>query len=107
MEAKRLRHIKNRIREIKKQLQTTGEMRPGSLTCQYQCPQQKKGAYYQISYTYKMKSRTEYVQPLFVNQLRKEITAFKKFKKLVDEWVGLSIEYSKCRITVEKKKFKG
>jgi len=103
MEAKRLHHIEKRIREIKKQLQATGEMRPGSLTCQYQFPQQKRGAYYQISYTHKMKSRTDYVQPLFVDQLRKEIAAFKEFKKLVDEWVGLAIEYSK--LSRKKRKY--
>jgi hypothetical protein len=107
MTAKRLRHIENRIWEIKKQLQAAGEMRPGSLTCQYQFPQQKKGAYYQISYTHKMKSRTDYVQPLFVDQLQKEIAMFKIFKKLVDEWVGLAIEYSKLKIESQKKKISG
>ena len=107
METKRLCHIENRIREIKKQLLAIGEMRPGSLTCQYQFPQHKKRAYHQISYTYKMKSRTDYVQPIFVGQLQKEIAAFKKFKKLVDEWVGLAIEYSKLKIALEKMKLKG
>ncbi|MEI6125879.1 MAG: hypothetical protein WCQ99_04920 [Pseudomonadota bacterium] len=51
-----------------------------------------------------MKSRTEYVQPIFVDQLKKEITMFKEFKKLVDEWVGLAIEFSKLKIASQKKK---
>jgi len=54
--------------------------------------------------THKMKSRTEYVQPIFVDQLKKEITMFKEFKKLVDEWVGLAIEFSKLKIASQKKK---
>jgi len=104
METKRLRYIENRIRVIKKQLQAVDGMRPGSLTRQYQFPKQKKGAYYQLSYTHKMKSRTEYVRPAFVDQLQKEIVAFKNFKKLVDEWVELAIEYSKLNVDAQKKK---
>ena len=102
METQKLHSIETRIRQIKKQLAAIGEMRPGSLTCQYQFPQQKKGGYYQISYTHKMKSRTEYVRLAFVDQLQKEITAFKEFKKLVDEWVGLAIESSKLKIALQK-----
>ena len=37
-------------------------MRPGSLTRQYKDPQHHTGAYWQISYTRQMKSRTEYVR---------------------------------------------
>jgi hypothetical protein len=38
-------------------------MRPGSLTRQYKDPQHHTGAYWQISYTRHMRSRTEYVRP--------------------------------------------
>jgi len=37
-------------------------MRPGSLTKQYRVAEKKKWAFYQISYTQKMKSKTSYVR---------------------------------------------
>jgi hypothetical protein len=48
---KKLAQIEQKIARIKEVLQTVGEMRPGSLTKQYQKPAQKQGGYYQISYT--------------------------------------------------------
>ena len=101
---KRVLQIQRRIEKIKQQLLNIGEMRPGSLTKQYQKPKEKKGGLYQISYTYKMRSKTEYVRPEFVSQLRKQITTFKTFKKLIQEWTDLAIEYSKLKIDIEKNK---
>ena len=66
---KKILQIQRRVEKIKQQLLNIGEMRPGSLTMQYQKPKEKKGGFYQISYTYKMKSKTEYVRPEFVKDL--------------------------------------
>lgn len=73
---KKLAQIQQKIARIKEQLQTIGEMRPGSLTKQYQKPKEKRGGYYQISYTYQMRSRTEYVRPEFLGEVRKQIETF-------------------------------
>ena len=81
---------------------TIGEMRPGLLTRQYQYPKEKKGGFHQISYTYKMKSKTEYVRPEFVKDLKVQIANYKKFKKLIQEWIDLAIEYSKLKIKIAK-----
>ena len=62
---KKIIYIDKRIAQIQKSISQIGDMRPGSLTMQYKDPKNKKGGYYQISYTYKMKSRTEYVKPQF------------------------------------------
>ena len=51
MQNKQLSAIEKRIKQIKQELQTIHEMRPGSLTCQYHNPKEKTGAYYQLSYT--------------------------------------------------------
>lgn len=99
---KQLVQIKNKIKEIKQQLMALEEMRPGSLTKQYRKPRLKEGAFYQISYTHKMKSKTEYVLPQFVEQLKKETEEFKKFKKLMQQWVDLAIKYSKINIQIKK-----
>jgi hypothetical protein len=77
-------------------------MRPGSLTKQYLKPKEKKGPYWQISYTYKMKSRTEYVKADFVPRLEKQIVEFKKHKQLVQQWIDLAIEHSKLSIELAK-----
>ena len=99
---KRLSQIETKISLIKNQLAEIGEMRPGSLTKQYQKPKEKKRGFYQISYTYQMKSRTEYVRPEFVKQIRKQVKEFKKFKKLIQLWTDLAIEHSKLSIKIAK-----
>ena len=98
----KMKRINRRIQVIKQALSTIGDMRPGSLTCQYKIPAKKKGAYYQISYTYKMKSRTEYVRSDSVQSTRAQIVEYKKYKKLTEQWVDLAIEYAKLKLAVEK-----
>ena len=99
---KRILQIQHRIEKIKQQLQGVGEMRPGSLTRQYKKPKEKKGGFYQISYTYRMKSKTEYVRPEFIKDLKGQIANFKKFKKLTQEWTDLAIELSILKIKIAK-----
>ena len=99
MSQKRIRQIEQRIDRIKKALLEIGPMRPGSLTRQYKDPQHHTGAYWQISYTRRMKSRTEYVRPEWVKSIRRQTVVHKRFKGLVDQWIDLSIEHS--RLTME------
>jgi len=100
---KKLDPIERRIAGVKKKLMTIGEMRPGSLTYQYQKPKEKKGGFYQISYTYWMKSKTEYVKAEFVQDLKRQIATFKRFKKLMQQWVDLAIQHSQMKIRLAKK----
>jgi hypothetical protein len=41
-----------------------------------------------------MRSRTNYIRPELVNATRLQVKNFKKFRKLVDEWVSLAIEHA-------------
>ena len=75
MKQKRIRQIERRIDRIKTALLEIGAMRPGSLTRQYKDPQHHAGAYWQISYTRRMKSRTEYVRREWVKNLRRQYNA--------------------------------
>jgi len=95
---KKQQQIENRIRKIKRELLAIGEMRPGSLTRQYKNPGKRQGAYYQISYTHQMKSRTEYIRPEFVGEVRRQVAAYKKFKKLVRRWIDLSIQHAQTKM---------
>ncbi|MCL5408821.1 MAG: hypothetical protein M1135_02205 [Candidatus Omnitrophica bacterium] len=101
---KNLLNIKNQIQQIKRELQTIGEMRPGSLTCQYHFPKEKKGAFYQLSYTRNMKGHTDYVRREFVNDLRLQIKNYKRFRTLTKRWVDLAMKYSKLKIASAIKK---
>jgi len=97
--AARLGQIDTRIQKIKAKIAALGEMRPGTLTRQYKDPQRKSGAYYQLSYTLDMKSRTEYVPREYVQEARRQIARYKRFKTLSAQWVALSIE--RWRLTVK------
>ena len=100
MSQKRIQQIERRIERIKRTLLEIGPMRPGSLTRQYKDPQHHAGAYWQISYTRRMKSRTEYVRQEWVKELRRQIVTHKRFERLVDQWLDLSIEHSRLTMQI-------
>ena len=104
MSEKRIQQIAQRIDRIKEALKRIGPMRPGSLTRQYKDRKNKTGAYWQISYTRQMKSRTEYVRKEWVAQIRKQIAMHKRFKRLIDQWIDLSIEQSQLIMRIAKNK---
>jgi len=107
MTTEKLKQLENEIRKIKNELRKLGPMRPGSLSLQYKAPAEKKGPYYQLSYTHKMKSRTQYVRPEWVDEIRGQIEVYKRFKKLIEEWIELSIDYSQARMKQDKKTERG
>ena len=102
MSAKKLKQIETQIQKIKDELCEIGEMRPGSLTLQYKVPKEKKGPYYQLSYTHKMRSRTQYVRVELVEEIRQQIEVYKRFKKLIGKWIDLAIEH--CQIKMKQAK---
>ncbi len=101
---KRIQQIERKVVRIKEALGKIGPMRPGSLTRQYRDPENGTGAYWQISYTRRMKSRTEYVRREWVTEVRKRITTHKRFKRLIDQWVDLGIEHSQLAMKIAKTK---
>ena len=102
MSQKRIQQIERRIDGIKEELRKIGPMRPGSLTRQYKDPENRAGAYWQISYTRHMKSRTEYVRREWVAEVRKQIATHKRFKRLIDQWIDLGIEHSQLAMQIAK-----
>jgi len=104
MSEKRIRQIDRGIERIKAALTRIGPMRPGSLTRQYKDRVNKTGAYWQISYTRQMKSRTEYVREEWVPEVRRQIAMHKRFKRLIDQWIELDIERSKLSLQMAEPK---
>lgn len=103
----RLAQMQQRIQRIKEELLALGDMRPGALNKQYnvcgkpncRCkdPEDPKrhGPYYQLSYTRKGKSTTEFVRKEMVAEVKRQIRTYARFKKLIDEWVALALRLAK------------
>lgn len=90
--------IQKRIAAIQSELSHLGSMRPGCLSRQYRKPKLKMGPYYQLSYTAQMKSRTEYIHPDLVPQIEQELAEYRRYRELNQEWVELSIQWSRWKI---------
>lgn len=101
MSVQRLAKIEREIDGIKTRIAEIGVVRPGSLTQQYKDPKNKRGTYYQISYTYRMQSRTQYVRSDSLAQVRRQIRDYNTLKRLVERWVALGIEHS--RLSMKRK----
>ncbi len=68
-------------------------MRPDPTTRQYKDSQHHAGAYWQIGYTHRLKSRTEYIRRESVTEPCRRIVTHNWFKRLVDQGIGLRIEH--------------
>ncbi len=102
---------KKRIDEIKAELAGLGDMRPGTLSQQYnvcgnarcRCKDpenpQKHGPYHQLTYSRKGKSHTEFVRKDALSTVQAELETYSRFRQLTEEWLDLSILIAK-----EKKK---
>lgn len=93
-----IQKLGSQIQQVKKNLRELGPMRPGSISRQYRKPREKQQPFHQISYTHRMKSRSEYVRPENLAVLRRETANFKRFRKLVDRWVDLALKLSQLKI---------
>ena len=102
MQAKSLQTFDRQIQKIQTQLTKLGPMRPGTLTRQYRQPEHQQGAYYQLSYTYQMRSHTEYVPKREVAMVRKEVAAYQRYKKLTAQWIDLALRRSRLRMQLTR-----
>jgi hypothetical protein len=96
--------IKAEIEGVKRELMSLGEMRPGSLSEQYnvcgnpkcRCKNKenprKHGPYYNLSYTRSGKGKTEFVRKAQVETVKQQVANYKRFVELTNRWVDLSLE---------------
>lgn len=95
--------LRQRIEKIQSELAGLGPLRPGTLSQQYnvcgtpgcrckQVPPQKHGPYYQLSYTWHRRSRTEFVRDEDLPQLRQRLRNYERLRTLIDEWIDSAIE---------------
>ena len=104
MQNKKIQKLEDKIQKLKLSIAELGNLRPGSVSEQIAGgPNRKPRKYWQISYTYKMRSRTDYLRDELAEEAKKETLEYKKFKKIVDEIIDLSIQLSKGKIEIAKK----
>ena len=104
MQTKKIQKLEDKISKLKQSISSLGNLRPGSVSQQIAGgPNRKPRKYWQISYTYKMRSRTDYLRDDLVDSVKNETLEYKKFKKIIDEIIELSIQLSKEKIEIAKK----
>jgi hypothetical protein len=98
-----LEQLDRRIEAIKRALTRLGPLRPGSISRQYnicgtpgcRCkadPPQKHGPYHQLNYTWRSRSRTEFVRDQDLAAATTELANYQRLRALSDQWVELGIE---------------
>ena len=110
---KRIRALEIQIERIKRELGGLGDLRPGSLSEQYnvcgnpncRCkedPSKRHGPYYQISFTRNGRSRTKFVKRPHLADVKKQLKSYARLRSLVDRWVELSSDLCQLRLEQEE-----
>jgi len=110
MDTRREATLQRQIEKVKRDLAALGDLRPGSLSTQYnvcgspgcKCkadPPVKHGPYYQVSYTRKGKSSTKFVKKEDLPAVRKQLKNYARMKLLIEKWIDLAMELSILRLT--------
>jgi hypothetical protein len=98
--------LQRRIAEIKAEIVALGALRPGTLSRQYnvcgtpgcRCkedPEQRHGPYYQLSYTWHGRSRSEFVREPEIAGVQEQVQNYARLRALVDQWVEAAIELAR------------
>jgi len=112
----RIQALEKKIQQIKTQLLALGDMRPGSLSRQYnvcgkkgcRCKDpvhpQRHGPYYQLSYVHRGRSTSQFIRPELRATVRAELATFKTFRKLTAQWVDLALTVAKLKLEAARQK---
>ncbi len=105
----RMRAIEAQIGKIKQELAELADLRPGSLTRQYnvcgspgcRCkanPPQRHGPYYHLSFTRRGKGGTRLVKKEDLSSIRAAVGNYARLRRLVDRWIDLATELSDLKL---------
>ena len=106
---RRTQGLERKIQRIQRELATLGDLRPGSLSEQYnvcgvagcRCkasPPKKHGPYSQLSFTRKGKATSRFVRHEDLAAVKGQLKNYARLRKLVDQWIDLGIELSTLRL---------
>ena len=110
MNTRREATLERQIEKTKHELVALGDMRPGSLSMQYnvcgtpgcRCkasPPEKHGPYYQVSFTHKGKSSSKFVKKKDLPVVRKQLKNYERMKLLTARWIELAMELATLRLS--------
>jgi hypothetical protein len=110
--AKKISTLEARIKKIKQDLVSLGDLRPGSLSQQYnvcgntkcRCkedPPRKHGPYYQLSFTRKGRSRTKFIKKPHLQTVKEQLNNYVRFRILIDQWIELSTELCQRKLELQ------
>ena len=105
--------LERRIERVKRELAALGDLRPGSLSQQYnvcgvagcRCkasPPKKHGPYHQLSFTRKGKASSRFVRGDEVAIVKRQLRTYARLRALVDEWIDLGMELSTLRLEAQR-----
>ena len=106
--------LQARIAKIQQEIASLGaDLLPGILTQQYnvcgkagcRCkahPPQKHGPYYQLSFTRKGKSSSQFVKQEDLPLVRQQVRNYQRLKSLLDRWITLGMALSRLKIDQER-----
>lgn len=101
--------LKNKIKELKREINSIDEMFPGSISKQFnicgnpdcRCKDKDKpvkhGPYYNLSYTFRGKSHTKFIRQELVKQFKGHTRNYKRFKACSDELIRCNVELINLR----------
>jgi hypothetical protein len=101
--------LEAQIAQIKTALAALGDLRPGTLSAQYnvcgkpgcRCkaqPPRKHGPYYQVSFTWQGKSHSQFVRRDEVPTVRRQLRNYQRLRALIDRWIGVGVDLSRLRL---------
>lgn len=106
----RIQTIEQQIEKLKARLLALDDLRPGSLSRQYnvcgkpgcRCKDhhrpKRHGPYHQLNYVYRGKKTSQFVRAADLAQVRAELANFKTFRRLIDQWVGLALKRAQLKL---------
>ena len=100
---RRIRVLERKIERIQRELGALGDLRPGSLSQQYnvcgvegcRCkssPPQKHGPYYQLSFSRKGKATSRFVRRKELAVVKRQLKNYQRLRELTDEWIEMTME---------------
>jgi len=100
--------LEAKIDVLKQELLTLGDLRPGTLSEQYNVcgkagcackadPPRKHGPYYQVSFTWQGRSHTQFVRQENVATTRQQLRNYEKLRALVEAWIAAGLELAALR----------
>jgi len=107
--------LQQRLQRIQTQLLALGPIHPGSLSEQYnvcgtpgcRCKDPKRpqthGPYYQLSYTWRGRSRSRFIRGPRLKAMQEKIANYKRFRQLTEEWVDVALELEAVEREVTQK----